>query len=56
MADHDEIDDYFMHFKDHRLKTFKNWPFEDGSCCAEKVLQNVSNIQFSTVTLLCVWV
>ncbi|XP_025081469.1 baculoviral IAP repeat-containing protein 5-like [Pomacea canaliculata] len=37
MADHDEIDDYFMHFKDHRLKTFKNWPFEDGSCCAEKL-------------------
>ena len=37
MTDLADVSDYFMHFKDQRLKSFMNWPFEGGNCCAEKV-------------------
>ncbi|KAL8583292.1 hypothetical protein ACOMHN_043069 [Nucella lapillus] len=39
MSDLADVSDYFMHFKDHRLKSFKNWPFEDGDCCADKLAE-----------------
>lgn len=37
MTDLADVSDYFMHFKDQRFKSFMNWPFEGGNCCAEKV-------------------
>lgn len=31
-------EDYFMHLESQRLKTFKNWPFENTcKCTPEKV-------------------
>ena len=37
MADLADVSDSPMRFKSVRLESFKNWPFEGGTCSAEKV-------------------
>ncbi|KAK7111453.1 hypothetical protein V1264_011080 [Littorina saxatilis] len=37
MADLEHVSDYSMHFRQERLKSFKDWPFEDANCNAEKL-------------------